>query len=89
VLFQSLAKAVGARSIGAILTGMGRDGAEGLLAMRKAGAPTIGQTEASCLIYGMPKAAFEIGATQKQVPLHMMASEILRVTSAASPAPLE
>ena len=77
------------RAIGAILTGMGRDGAEGLLAMRKAGAPTIGQSEASCLIYGMPKAAFEIGATQKQVPLHMMASEILRVTSAASPAPLE
>ncbi|MGO9674981.1 MAG: protein-glutamate methylesterase/protein-glutamine glutaminase [Methylocella sp.] len=89
VLFQSVAKAVGARAVGAILTGMGRDGAEGLLAMRRAGAPTIGQTESSCLIYGMPKVAFEIGATQKQVPLHMMASEILRVTCAASLAPLE
>jgi len=83
VLFQSVAKAVGARAFGTILTGMGRDGAEGLLAMRRAGAPTIGQSESSCLIYGMPKAAFEIGATQKQVPLHMMATEILRATSAA------
>jgi two-component system chemotaxis response regulator CheB len=83
VLFQSVAKAVGAHAFGTILTGMGRDGAEGLLAMRKAGVPTIGQSESSCLIYGMPKAAFEIGATQKQVPLHMMASEILCATSAA------
>lgn len=83
VLFHSVAKALGARAFGAILTGMGRDGAEGLLAMRKAGAATVGQTESSCLIYGMPKAAFEIGATQKQVPLYMMASEILRVTAAA------
>jgi two-component system, chemotaxis family, protein-glutamate methylesterase/glutaminase len=83
VLFQSVAETVGARSLGAILTGMGRDGAEGLLAMRRAGSPTVGQTESSCLIYGMPKAAFEIGATLKQVPLNMMASEILRVTCAA------
>jgi two-component system chemotaxis response regulator CheB len=83
VLFRSVAEALGARSLGAILTGMGRDGAEGLLAMRNAGAVTVGQTESSCVIFGMPKAALQIGATQKQIPLHMMASEILRVTCAA------
>ena len=65
-----------------ILTGMGRDGAEGLLAMRRAGAATLGQNEASCLIYGMPKAAFELGATEKQAPLNRIASEILRITCA-------
>ncbi|WOJ88493.1 chemotaxis response regulator protein-glutamate methylesterase [Methylocapsa polymorpha] len=80
VLFQSVAKAAGAHALGVILTGMGRDGAEGLLAMRTAGAPTLGQDEASCLIYGMPKAAFERGATQKQVPLNRIAAEILRIT---------
>ncbi len=83
VLFQSVAKAVGAHAVGIILTGMGRDGADGLLAMRQAGAPTFGQSELSCLIYGMPKVAFEIGATQKQVPLNKVASEILRATGAA------
>jgi two-component system, chemotaxis family, protein-glutamate methylesterase/glutaminase len=83
VLFQSLAKALGSRAVGVILTGMGRDGAEGLMAMRQAGAPTFGQNESSCLIYGMPKVAFEIGATQKQVPLNKMACEILRATCAA------
>ncbi|PNG24415.1 protein-glutamate methylesterase/protein-glutamine glutaminase [Methylocella silvestris] len=83
VLFNSVAEALGARAVGVILTGMGRDGAEGLLAMRGAGSPTFGQSESSCLIYGMPKIAFELGATQKQVSLATMASEILRVTSAA------
>jgi chemotaxis response regulator CheB/chemotaxis methyl-accepting protein methylase len=82
VLFHSIAKTLGSKSLGVILTGMGRDGAEGLLAMKQAGASTLGQTEASCLIYGMPKAAFEIGATQKQVDLNMIASEILRITCA-------
>jgi two-component system chemotaxis response regulator CheB len=80
VLFQSVAKAAGAHALGVILTGMGRDGAEGLLAMRRAGAPTLGQDEASCLIYGMPKAAFERGAIQKQAPLNKIAAEILRAT---------
>lgn len=82
VLFHSIAKAVGAKALGVILTGMGRDGAEGLLAMRQAGASTLGQNESSCLIYGMPKAAFELGATGKQVTLNMIASEILRITCA-------
>jgi two-component system chemotaxis response regulator CheB len=69
VLFQSVAEQVGKNSVGIILTGMGRDGAKGLLAMRKKGAKTFGQDEKSCVVYGMPKAAYEIGAVEKQVPL--------------------
>jgi two-component system, chemotaxis family, protein-glutamate methylesterase/glutaminase len=78
VLFRSVAKAVGGRAAGAILTGMGRDGAAGLLAMREAGARTLGQDEASCVVYGMPKAAFEAGAVERQVPLDRMAAELLK-----------
>ncbi|MDB5448140.1 MAG: hypothetical protein JWQ97_3457 [Phenylobacterium sp.] len=81
VLFGSVAKACGARAIGAILTGMGRDGAEGLLAMRKAGGRTFGQDEASSVVYGMPKAAFEIGAVERQAPLDKLAAELLKAPS--------
>jgi two-component system chemotaxis response regulator CheB len=77
VLFQSVAAAAGARSVGVILTGMGRDGAEGLLAMRQAGARTLGQDENSSVIYGMPKAAYERGAVERQVSLDQMASAVL------------
>jgi len=69
VLFESVAASCGNRAIGVILTGMGSDGAKGLLAMRKAGAHTIGQDETSSVVYGMPKVAFEIGAVEKQVSL--------------------
>lgn len=79
VLFHSVAKTAGARAIGAILTGMGRDGARGLLAMRAVGAATVAQDEATCVVYGMPKAAMEIGAAQKQAPLERMAATILSV----------
>lgn len=68
VLFNSVAQACGANAVGVILTGMGRDGARGLLAMREAGAATIGQDEKTSLVYGMPKVAFEIGAVLHQVP---------------------
>jgi two-component system chemotaxis response regulator CheB len=81
VLFRSVAKAAGARAVGAILTGMGRDGAEGLLAMRRAGARTFGQDEASSVVYGMPKAAFEIGAVERQAPLDRLAAELLKAPS--------
>ncbi len=69
VLFHSVAKECKASAIGIILTGMGYDGAKGLLAMQRAGATTIGQDEASCVVYGMPKVAFEVGAVQKQSSL--------------------
>jgi two-component system chemotaxis response regulator CheB len=82
VLFNSVAQAVGDKAVGAILTGMGRDGAQGLLAMRKAGAKTLGQDEASCVVYGMPRAAFELGAVEKQVSLSHMGQSILDLASA-------
>lgn len=77
VLFNSVAKIAGANAIGVILTGMGADGAKGLLAMKNAGARTIGQDEASCVVYGMPKVAYDIGAVDKQVPLSKVANSIL------------
>ena len=69
VLFESVAKEAGDCSIGIILTGMGYDGAKGLLAMRRKGAKTIGQDEASCVVYGMPKVAYDLGAVEKQASL--------------------
>jgi two-component system chemotaxis response regulator CheB len=69
VLFESVAKVVGKNAIGVILTGMGGDGAKGLLSMRKNGARTIGQDKQSCVVYGMPKVAYDIGAVEKQVSL--------------------
>ncbi|MNB73443.1 Chemotaxis response regulator protein-glutamate methylesterase [compost metagenome] len=69
VLFASAAKAAGPKAVGILLTGMGYDGAKGLLAMRRKGAHTIGQDEASSVVYGMPKAAYELGAVEKQAAL--------------------
>ncbi|MFY0612057.1 MAG: chemotaxis response regulator protein-glutamate methylesterase [Hyphomicrobiaceae bacterium] len=76
-LFRSVAETVGSRSVGVILTGMGSDGAEGLLAMRQTGARTIGQNEATSVVYGMPKAAFECGAVGRQMPIQEIAAEAL------------
>jgi two-component system chemotaxis response regulator CheB len=84
-LFHAAA-ALGARAVGVILTGMGRDGAEGLLAMREAGARTIGQSGDTCLIDGMPRAAREIGAVEREVPLDRIGTEILRLCSKAEAA---
>lgn len=78
VLFRSVAKAAGPNALGVILTGMGADGAEGLNLMKEAGSFTIGQDEASCVVYGMPKAAFEAGAVTKQLPLQAIAAEVMR-----------
>lgn len=76
VLFESVAKAAGNKAIGVILTGMGADGAKGLLSMRKAGAQTIGQDEESCVVYGMPKVAYDNGAVQYQVGLAQIADKV-------------
>jgi two-component system, chemotaxis family, protein-glutamate methylesterase/glutaminase len=76
VLFESVAKEAGSNAIGVILTGMGYDGAKGLMTMRRKGARTIGQDEKSCVVYGMPKAACNIGAVEKQTPLGSIANAI-------------
>jgi two-component system chemotaxis response regulator CheB len=76
VLFRSVAKAAGVNALGIIMTGMGDDGAAGLLEMRKAGAHTIAQDEASCVVYGMPKEAVKRGAVEKTVALDMIDREI-------------
>jgi two-component system, chemotaxis family, protein-glutamate methylesterase/glutaminase len=84
VLFESVAKTSGAKALGMLLTGMGRDGAQGLLAMRQAGAVTVCQDEASSLIYGMPLAAKQIGAAVYEQPLSEMSKFIM--SSGADPA---
>ena len=76
VLFESVAKTVGALAVGAILTGMGRDGARGLKMMRDAGAYTVGQNQASALVYGMPRVAFEEGAVVEQAPVEAIAARL-------------
>jgi len=78
VLFQSVARHAGPRAVGVLLTGMGSDGATGLLAMRQAGAPTLAQDEASCVVYGMPTAAAESGAAAVVESLANMPGQILR-----------
>jgi len=77
VLFESVAKVSQKNAIGVILTGMGADGARGLLAMRKAGASTIGQNRETCAIYGMSKVAKEMGAVQYELPLNEISDKIL------------
>ncbi|KIZ47554.1 MULTISPECIES: chemotaxis response regulator protein-glutamate methylesterase [Rhodopseudomonas] len=78
VLFRSVAKAAGANAVGIMLTGMGSDGAQGMLEMRRAGASTIGQDEASCVVYGMPKAAFDCGAVEIELPIRKIAQQVLQ-----------
>jgi two-component system chemotaxis response regulator CheB len=77
VLFHSVARVAGANAVGVILTGMGRDGAIGLLEMRHAGASTIGQDEATCVVYGMPKAAHDCSATEVELPLSKIPAYVL------------
>ncbi len=80
-LFYSVAECAGKSAIGVILTGMGRDGADGLLRMRDAGAHTIGEHESTAMIYGMPKAAAQIGATMEELPIEKIAPQILALTN--------
>ena len=81
VLFRSVAASMGADAVGVILTGMGRDGADGLREMRDAGANTIGQNQATSLVYGMPKVAYERGGVEKQLPLNKIGDGILDLTA--------
>lgn len=81
VLFNSAASLVGRQAVGVILTGMGKDGAQGLLRMRQAGARTFGQDEASCVVYGMPREAFLVGAVEEQVALDEIGKRVLLAAS--------
>jgi two-component system chemotaxis response regulator CheB len=77
VLFKSAAKYIGKKTVGLILTGMGSDGAQGMFEIKNAGGYTIGQDEKTSFIYGMPKAAYEIGGVCKQLPLHKIPQELV------------
>jgi two-component system chemotaxis response regulator CheB len=83
VLFKTVARAAGDNAVGVILTGMGRDGAEGMLAMKQAGAHNIAQDEESCVVYGMPREAVALGAHSEVVPLGRIAEKICRAFSRA------
>ncbi len=83
VLFRSVARTAGKNAIGVIMTGMGDDGAIGLKEMREAGAPTLGQDEASCVVYGMPKEAMKAGSVETELPLSSLAAAILRLSQRA------
>ena len=77
MLFKSAARCAGRNAVGVLLTGMGRDGARGLLEMRRAGASTIAQDEPSCVVYGMPREAVALGAAEHVAPLSRVAASIL------------
>lgn len=81
VLFNSVATSVGSNAYGVILTGMGADGAVGLKAMKDAGARTIGQDEYSCVVYGMPKVAMEMGGVEKQLRLDRISTELINLVN--------
>ena len=78
VLFDSVARLMGKWAVGVLLTGMGGDGAKGLLQMREAGAITIAQDKRSCVVYGMPKVAADLGAVQHVVPLQEIPSKVIQ-----------
>jgi two-component system chemotaxis response regulator CheB len=81
VLFHSAATVAGANAVGVILTGMGADGAQGLHAMRKAGARTIAEHESTCVVYGMPKEAIALGGAEQVLPLERIAAAMLRLSA--------
>ena len=83
VLFRSVAGSAGPNAVGVIMTGMGNDGAEGLLEMKRAGSITIAQDEATCVVFGMPKEAIELGAVDEVIPLERIATTLLRRAEAA------
>jgi two-component system chemotaxis response regulator CheB len=87
VLFESVAKYAGPNAVGAILTGMGADGAGGLLRMRQAGARTVAQDEQSSVVFGMPAEAIKLGAAEKVVPLNRMTQTLMQLAEQEPAAP--
>jgi two-component system chemotaxis response regulator CheB len=85
VLFRSVAKCAGPNAVGVIMTGMGNDGAQGLLEMRQAGARTIAQDEATCVVFGMPKEAIDLGAATVVAPLYRIARTVLETSAEMQP----
>ncbi|RMF80064.1 MAG: chemotaxis response regulator protein-glutamate methylesterase, partial [Nitrospirae bacterium] len=85
-LFLSAAELLGPEAVGVLLTGMGDDGARGLKALREAGAATIGQDEATCVVYGMPAAAAALGACEQILPLERIAEALLAASAAPAAA---
>ncbi len=83
VMFRSVAHTAGRNAVGVLLTGMGADGAQGLLAMHEAGARTVAQDEASCVVFGMPKAAIDLGAVDAVLPVERIAAEIVTAAEEA------
>ena len=81
VLFRSVAKSVGSHAVGVIMTGMGNDGAQGVLEMRNSGAQTIAQDESTCVVFGMPKEAIMRGAAVAVVPLKHIAETALKMST--------
>ena len=81
VLFKSVARYAGGNAVGVIMTGMGADGAAGLLEMKHSGAQTIAQDETSCIVFGMPKAAIELGAVDNVVGLNNIPQKIIKLAS--------
>jgi two-component system chemotaxis response regulator CheB len=81
VMFASVSAATKGNAVGVIMTGMGADGAQGLLGMRNSGATTIGQDEATCVVYGMPREAARMGAVQHVLPLQAIAAAIVKEAS--------
>ncbi|NBO17626.1 MAG: chemotaxis response regulator protein-glutamate methylesterase [Proteobacteria bacterium] len=79
VMFQSVALLVNWRRVGVLLTGMGHDGAQGLLALRQSGSRTLGQSESSCVVYGMPRAAMQAGAVERELALEAMPRAIVQL----------
>jgi two-component system chemotaxis response regulator CheB len=81
VLFRSAAEAAGSSAVAALLTGMGSDGALGMQAIRAAGGATFAEHESSCVVYGMPKAAIDLGVVDRVVPLPQMAAAIIEAAA--------
>jgi two-component system chemotaxis response regulator CheB len=86
VLFESIAAGHADDAVGCLLTGMGRDGAEGLLAIRRSGGSTLAQDEQSSVVFGMPGEAVRIGAAERVVPLDRIAAELVSLVRAQEPA---